>query len=91
MIQDVLCLDTAITFGADPPIIRVGRSLRKTKIDELAELIKQKSLINDICIAIVMHVIPLDNSIQVARKDGTIVQNIIMDNIIFNAFINWPP
>jgi lipopolysaccharide/colanic/teichoic acid biosynthesis glycosyltransferase len=39
MVQDAPHLGGAITFGADPRITRIGWLLRKTKIDELPQLI----------------------------------------------------
>ncbi len=39
MVQDAPRLGGQITFGEDPRITRVGRILRKTKIDELPQLI----------------------------------------------------
>jgi lipopolysaccharide/colanic/teichoic acid biosynthesis glycosyltransferase len=39
MVHDAPRKGTAITFSADPRITRVGRILRKTKIDELPQLI----------------------------------------------------
>jgi lipopolysaccharide/colanic/teichoic acid biosynthesis glycosyltransferase len=39
MVQDALSKGGAITFGADPRITRVGRLLRRAKIDELPQLI----------------------------------------------------
>jgi lipopolysaccharide/colanic/teichoic acid biosynthesis glycosyltransferase len=39
MVQDACRKGGPITFGADPRITRVGRVLRKTKIDELPQLI----------------------------------------------------
>jgi lipopolysaccharide/colanic/teichoic acid biosynthesis glycosyltransferase len=39
MVQDAPQLGGPITFGADPRITPVGRMLRKTKIDELPQLI----------------------------------------------------
>jgi lipopolysaccharide/colanic/teichoic acid biosynthesis glycosyltransferase len=39
MVHDAPLRGGAITFGADPRITKVGRILRKTKIDELPQLI----------------------------------------------------
>jgi lipopolysaccharide/colanic/teichoic acid biosynthesis glycosyltransferase len=39
MVQDASSKGGSITFGLDPRITRVGRLLRKTKIDELPQLI----------------------------------------------------
>lgn len=39
MMQDASLLGGPITFGADPRITRMGRVLRKTKIDEFPQLI----------------------------------------------------
>jgi lipopolysaccharide/colanic/teichoic acid biosynthesis glycosyltransferase len=39
MVQDAPGRGTLVTFGDDPRITRVGRFLRKTKIDELPQLI----------------------------------------------------
>jgi lipopolysaccharide/colanic/teichoic acid biosynthesis glycosyltransferase len=39
MVQEAPQLGGPITFGADPRITRVGRMLRKTKIDEFPQLI----------------------------------------------------
>jgi lipopolysaccharide/colanic/teichoic acid biosynthesis glycosyltransferase len=39
MVDDAARCGLALTVGADPRITRVGRFLRKTKIDELAQLI----------------------------------------------------
>jgi len=39
MVEDAPRRGSAITFGEDPRITRVGRILRKTKVDELPQLI----------------------------------------------------
>ena len=39
MVEDASRIGGSITFGIDPRITRVGRVLRKTKIDELPQLI----------------------------------------------------
>ncbi len=39
MVHDASCKGGLITVGADPRITRVGRILRKTKVDELPQLI----------------------------------------------------
>jgi lipopolysaccharide/colanic/teichoic acid biosynthesis glycosyltransferase len=39
MVEDASRIGGSITFGVDPRITRVGRALRKTKIDELPQLI----------------------------------------------------
>jgi lipopolysaccharide/colanic/teichoic acid biosynthesis glycosyltransferase len=39
MVEDASRIGGSITFGVDPRITRVGRVLRKTKIDELPQLI----------------------------------------------------